>query len=89
MTLQLDGRNMLTREDAHREIAACLSFPATYGKNLDALWDLLTEIEADVTFIHAEDLLCALGDYGRRLLKTFSEAALENPLFHFEAIPHE
>ena len=89
MNLQLDGRNMLTREDAHREIAACLSFPATYGKNLDALWDLLTEIEADVTLIHAEEMQCALGDYGCKLLKTFSEAALENSRFRFEAIPHE
>ena len=34
---------MTERNAAHEYLAARLSFPAWYGRNLDALYDLLTE----------------------------------------------
>jgi len=39
----LDGRSMTTRAAAHDELARVLGFPAHYGRNLDALYDFLTE----------------------------------------------
>ena len=80
----LDGSMMTTRESAHMEIAQKLGFPAYYGNNLDALWDLLvTADETSVTMIHVDAMLDSLREYGCRLLLTFFEAEQENPLLHF------
>lgn len=41
----LDGDRMQDREAMHDELAARLPLPAYYGRNLDALWDVLTETD--------------------------------------------
>lgn len=82
----LNGEEMRTAEQAHKYIAEKLSFPAYYGKNLDALWDCLGELPAgsSILLINREALLQSLGEYGKRLLNTFVQSALETQLFHFE-----
>ena len=42
MEIYLDGRALDSREALHQALAALLAFPAYYGKNLDALHDILT-----------------------------------------------
>lgn len=39
----LDGARMGSRAELHDALAAAFSLPAHYGRNLDALWDCLTE----------------------------------------------
>ena len=39
----LYGKNMTDEESMHDELQRCFSLPAYYGRNLDALWDILTE----------------------------------------------
>jgi len=75
----LNGRAMLSREAAHEQIARALEFPDWYGRNLDGLWDLLCDARAEVSFGGTDAMLAALGEYGLRLLKTFYDAAEENP----------
>ena len=41
MKITLDGAKMTSRAAAHEHIAAEMAFPEWYGKNLDALWDML------------------------------------------------
>lgn len=41
--IRLDGRDFQTREAAHDKLSELFQFPDYYGRNLDALWDLLTE----------------------------------------------
>ena len=48
MTRIIDGRRMTTRADAHAELARALDFPDWYGANLDALYDVLTDLEVPV-----------------------------------------
>ena len=60
----------LTPAELHREIAQKLSFPHWYGKNLDALYDCLTETEAEV---------CLVGCAEEHFCQTFLEAAEDNP----------
>lgn len=74
MMITLDGMNMRTREAAHDEIAQKMGLPEYYGRNLDALWDVLTEREWTVTLVNARAMLEALGDYGEALFKTFFDA---------------
>ncbi len=78
MRIELDGRRMENRAAAHDYLAEQLNFPEYYGRNLDALYDLLTERGnvSDVSLTHAEKVREALGDYGERLLKTLTEAGV-------------
>jgi len=86
VNLIIDGANMLTREAAHAELARVLSFPDWYGANLDALWDLVSTMKAEVTFIHSEAMLGVLEVYGSKLIQTLLEAAAENPDFRFTLV---
>ncbi|MEU4483053.1 barstar family protein [Micromonospora sp. NPDC023966] len=42
MRVQLDGNQVKSEPDFHREMAARLDFGPYYGANLDALWDRLS-----------------------------------------------
>lgn len=79
----LNGENMTTRADAHAELRREMHFPEYYGNNLDALWDMLSCGEAEVVLRSPVPMLNALGSYGCRLLRTFFDAARENPGFSF------
>ncbi|MBQ8507508.1 MAG: barstar family protein [Clostridia bacterium] len=79
----LDGAHMTSRAAAHDEIARALELPDYYGRNLDALWDCISAMEAYVTLINPAPMLNALGKYGCKLLGTMYEAAEENGNFQF------
>ena len=81
----IDGTNMRDRDSAHAELARAMKFPPHYGVNLDALWDEVSCLRADVVLLHPAAMLNALGAYGCKLLQTLYEAAEENPDFHFTA----
>jgi len=52
MKIELDGANILTERDFHRQLALALDVQAFYGSNLDALWDLLSAgVERPVTLV--------------------------------------
>ena len=73
----LDAANMTTREAAHDYLQARLRFPDHYGKNLDALFDCLTELDAtELAFV---EIRRARGSYFDKVLAVFQEAAEENP----------
>ncbi len=81
----LNGASIRDRESLHDQLADRLSLPAWYGRNLDALHDCLTCLPAEVTVIlrNAEAMREALGPYGDRVLRVFSDAAEETPRFRF------
>jgi ribonuclease inhibitor len=52
MKVIIDGDDIHTEADFHKKIAEALEFPSHYGKNLDALWDVLsTDIERPITLV--------------------------------------
>lgn len=72
----LDCGQLNHRAAAHAYLAGILKFPPYYGKNLDALYDLLTDgRRLWVRFTGTEQL----ADYGDRVLAVFLEAAAANP----------
>ena len=81
MEFVIDGKNMTDRRSAHEEIARALSFPAFYGHNLDALFDLLSTFEGKVVLQNTKDALNNLGAYGLSIFKTFMDAKEENRFF--------
>lgn len=79
----IDGAKMHTRQEAHAEIARAMGFGEGYGRNLDALWDMLTTTRGRAVLTGAAGMLNALGGYGCRLLRTFYDAAEEHRGFEF------
>ncbi len=81
MTVILDGTAMHDRQAAHSHLAQRLALPDYYGRNLDALYDLLTQIGTDTELVlrDSDALVKTLGRYGKALMDTLADAAKENP----------
>lgn len=82
MTFLLIGSQMTNRDDAHEYLKKQLQLPEYYGKNLDALYDVLTEIAEPTTIIlegHKH-----LDGYGLRIVHTLQDAANNNPVLTLE-----
>lgn len=77
MMIFLDGRFFTDKAAAHDHLAKRLELPTWYGRNLDALYDLLTGHVGSVhiVVIHKTELLAQLGGYGESLLETLRDAA--------------
>ena len=67
----LDGENILNKEMLHDTLAAALDFPDWYGRNLDALYDCLTDLaeETEIRFRNEQALAEHLGNYAGALKK--------------------
>ena len=81
MTVILNGKAMVDRMSAHSHLAERLELPTFYGRNLDALYDVLTEIgeETEIVLADPAAVVEQMGKYGESLLATMQEAAEENP----------
>ena len=75
--LNLFAQEMTDRDAAHDHLAEVFGFPDWYGRNLDALWDLLGDISAP-THIHLYSCQLLSG-YGLRMLQVIVRAVAENP----------
>ena len=79
-TIKLDVTNIHTVKALHIYLAYMLDLPAYYGKNLDALFDLLTERSEPTEIVVSEwaELEVNLGAYAAALVDTLYDAAKEN-----------
>ena len=86
MTIELDGRLMTDKAAAHDHLQAQLRLPAYYGRNLDALYDLLTETAEPTTVIlrYADQMQQQMGAYGAALLVTLRQAEENTPNLSLE-----
>ena len=87
-TIILDISNIYTVKALHIYLAYMLVLPAHYGKNLDALYDILTERgeETVLRVLESDRLESLLGSYGALLLSTLQEAAEDNPALTVELL---
>jgi len=81
----LDAGRVTDRPSLHAELQAVLGLPGYYGRNLDALYDCLTDIYEPTTLliVEADRLDAALGDYAGKFLAALKDAAAENSRFEF------
>ena len=77
----LDGLELRSLEEVHDRFAQALTLPEWYGRNLDALFDCLTDLPRDATvrLRCRETLEDRLGRRGRALVRLLRRAAEENP----------
>ena len=80
----LNYEKLLQREQAHRYLAQMFEFPDYYGKNLDALFDCLTELGECNIVLKGRGRLCRTGGYGAKVLKVLKEAVRTNPNLSLE-----
>lgn len=85
----IDCEKLCEQKAAHRYLAKALELPEYYGKNLDALFDCLTEkAECTILFNGAEKVYKA-GGYGASILDVMRNAAAANPHIKMEATENE
>ena len=86
----LNGKKMTDRNSAHVYIASKLGFPEYYGKNLDALFDCVSEFCLDkyIRFSHFDEAKKNLGDYADKLCTVFFDIADTNPRIKFKVLPY-
>ena len=88
MAALIDGAAIETREQLHDELAEQLALPEYYGRNLDALFDCLTDLREDteLRLAHPEELFAHLGVYADVLQAVLRDACAENPHLLFELV---
>ena len=75
----LDGSLFTDRKTAHEILKKELCLPAYYGKNLDALYDCLTEMgKTEIDLFSCAMIRRSLSAYGDKLLQVFEDAARAN-----------
>ena len=81
VTIELDCGLLTDRKQAHEYLKEKFGFPDYYGRNLDALYDLLSSYKypCEICILNAPVIEGALGGYGSALLATIKEAAEDNP----------
>ncbi|MDD2282227.1 MAG: barstar family protein [Eubacteriales bacterium] len=84
----LDALEMTDKQATHQYIQCQLDFPDYYGRNLDALWDMLSTISEPlhIILINADKLPVNLGGYAELLIAVFCEAAEFNSALKFELV---
>ena len=78
--LNLDGSILKSKEELHNTVFYQLALPDYYGRNLDALWDVLStwSVPLRIEVTHTELLKRHLADYADALLELLHDAAAEN-----------
>ena len=77
MELIIDGSVLPEAAAVHDLFTRALDLPEWYGRNLDALYDVLTERGEPLRLLVRNRE--ALAEYAEDLLRTLAEAAAENP----------
>lgn len=76
----IDCRWIDSRAELHRVLAQVLAFPEWYGRNLDALYDLLTVIREDTYLVFQNWNPNASAFIG--LKQVLEDAEATNPMLH-------
>lgn len=74
----IDGANFTDRNAAYDEISRALELEEWFGRNLDALYDVLTGTPGEIKIVNTGAVLNNLGSFGCSLLKTFIDANEDN-----------
>ena len=80
MNVILDGALILNREMLHDTLSTALRLPEWYGRNLDALYDCLTDCDPPRHLTLRNRAVLEKTPFGRRLLRVLTDAARNDPM---------
>jgi len=86
----LNGRVIRSLDDLYDRLASRLALPAHFGRNLDALWDVLsTDIEGpfEIVWKHADESRQLMGRDYNRAVKLFKNLEKERDDFKLKIEP--
>jgi RNAse (barnase) inhibitor barstar len=80
-TIRLDGSRITNRKDMAVYMKEIFSFPETFGGNLDALHDCLSEVNADTVIQLDEETLRTICDekYAWKVMRVLLDETEDNP----------
>ncbi len=81
MRVVISGSDIRSEADFHRKISEAMDFPSYYGKNLDALWDILsTDIERPITLVWENAALSkeSMGDSFYKIVDLLNRVAAQD-----------
>lgn len=87
-TVYLTGRDYESMEEVHDFLAKELDFPQYYGRNLSALYDVLTDIGddtrivVDLTDVEDDSMMDSL----ERMAEVMADASVDNEYLEIEYI---
>ena len=84
-TVRLNGARLCRREEAMELLDRTLALPEWWGRNLDALYDCLTEPGCRVRLVLEDREAMEGAPFGRLLLRVLEDAAAENPRLELTA----
>ena len=84
----LDAKKMVVKENMHEYFAKKFDLPEYYGKNLDALFDCLCEIN-EPTLIKLKNENALDSATKESLIQLFRDVCSENALVKFEPLKDE
>ena len=81
MRYEIDLDNVTTKMQFHEKIRATIPCPDYYGGNLDALYDVLTEISGpvEIVFLNFREFTHQLPGFGEVVEHLCADAQAENP----------
>ena len=84
-TIRLDVTNIGTVKALHVYLAYMLDLPDYYGRNLDALHDVLGEISDQTRIVlTGQPASGEMAEYLPRLVRVFADAAQENGMLYIQ-----
>jgi len=80
-TIRLDGSRITNRKDMAVYMKEIFSFPETFGGNLDALHDCLSEVNADTVIQLDEEAMRTVCDekYAWKVMRVLLDETEDNP----------
>ena len=87
-SVSLDAKKMVEKEKMHEYLAKKFDLPEHYGKNLDALFDCLCEIN-EPTLIKLKNESALDSGTKESLTQLFRDVCSENALVKFELVKDE
>lgn len=88
MKVKLDGKKMKSEKIVHEYLKEKFQLPDHYGKNLDALWDSLSETseKLEIELYNEENMYNNLGSFSEDLLSLFEDLSIENENIIFKTV---
>ena len=84
MRIEINPERLTSKTKVYNFMNEVLKMPEYYSKNLDSLYDCLTEVEEDTTFVFTREKLKEVceEEYSYRTLMVLSKASEHNPHIH-------